>query len=405
MALPLPSYSEANPVNAFMSAMQGSNALKSNLYGTQIKKAQAQYAPYTTYADALSKIAYANMAPYQIQATLLSNPMLWLASQQHPEIMQNLVNNFSKSIPSANQINGGGILPPPNSQRSNGLLSLILSKMGIGDSSNSNAMGQGNPSGGMPMGGSPQNAMLPSPDQMQGGSPSGFGAPAPANSSLLLPSANGPMAGYGGKVTAPYTESPFVHGLLPKPGGGSIVAPTSDTVTANQRVIGAANRVTPQLQELADAAQPFQSLTGMGQEKLEELINFVHPSSEYKLPTQHAKFQSLLKSAPESLLKAYGLNVSDETIKRMQDVIEPQRGETGNQYKARILDQINSIYRDQVGESQKQISQGFDLSNQAPASQQAAPAPVSEPTEDDINFTAKKYNMTPAQVKKYLGLK
>lgn len=404
MALPLPSVvPDVGPGGAFITAMNAGNALKNNIYGTRIKQQEAKYAPYQAYGNAFLTNQQAQWLPYQYQMQALSNPMLWMAAQSNPALQKQLSQMMGNPLQAA----GGAPNIPQPSQTSNGLLSMILqpilSKLGAGNS-NAVAQGQG--------GGAPQNSMIPMPNQILGGgvsnpsdqSSNGMGAPNP-----LVPATGGPLAAVAGKNTAPYNTQVVKPGeVIYDPVTGKMIsAPSSDTVTSNQRTIGAANRVVPQLQELADAAQPFQSLSGLGEEKLQGLINFVHPSSGYKLPTQYAKFQSLLASSPESLLKAYGLNVTDETIKRMQSVIEPHRGETGEQYKQRILDQIDSIYRDQVDEAQRQISQGFDVSKKSSAKNNSSEPSknAEEASEDDINYTAKKYNMTPDQVKKYLGLK
>ena len=91
--------------------------------------------------------------------------------------------------------------------------------------------------------------------------------------------------------------------------------------------------------------------------------NFLNPKSKHPgiLPTQYAEYKSLIQSAPEALVKSYGLRPTNETIDRMQKVIEPIFGETKEQYKDRIIKQLESIKNEQIAISSKQLSHGFNV--------------------------------------------
>lgn len=371
MALPIPSVvADVGPGGPLVSSMRGANALTSENLDNITKGAQAQYAPYTQYADAASKIAYAKMLPYQTQAQLLTNPMLWMALKDHPEIAKGMMDKFSSSMPDPNQLLSG--LPAPTMQtRGNGLLGMLLDKLGIGGGQGgggSNAMTAAVP--GLPSPDSNSgNALNVSPAAQQGGSP-------------LVPATQGSAAAVGGKITAPYEMSPYTSGsLIPDPNnpGGTISVPTEKTKTASQNAINAAKRVEPQLQRLADQASPFLSATGMIGKTAEQGWNYLFPHHAGLLPTKYADFQSTLKAAPEALVKAYGLSPTNETIQRMQEVIEPVVGETGPQYKERILRSLENLQNEQVGVSQSQLSGGFEL----PSGKKAADA--SSSTGDDTS--------------------
>ena len=74
MALPLPSViPNQGPGGGVVNAMQGMQNLQNMMNENQIKAVQAQYAPMTTQADALSKIAYANLMGPQFLAKLMGN--------------------------------------------------------------------------------------------------------------------------------------------------------------------------------------------------------------------------------------------------------------------------------------------------------------------------------------------
>lgn len=415
MALPLPNVvADVGPGGPLVTSMRGQNALLGDIYGNQIKAAQAQYAPYTTYADALSKIAYANMLPYQIQAQLLSNPLLWLSMKDNPEVMKNLLGSFSQSVPNINQL--GSMLPQPGKfNRSQGLLSKLFDTLGIGSSNgDGNAMQAPSMMGG-------NNMMTPPMGINSGGGVNGASIPAPVApppqgvyGNALVPAVQGTFEGLMGSKLAPFQQSPYKPGaLIPDPNvpGGVISVPTQETVSAGQKSINAVQRVTPQLEKLADLAAPFLSGGGMLKMELGRGINYLTPNLSQnfpnisKLPTQYAKFLSVLKSVPEALVKAYGLNPTNETIDRMEQVVIPYQGEKKEQYKARILNTLEEIKKEQGGVSQENIGYGFPIPPKGAAAKNTKSTQLGEPTDDDIEFTAKKYNMSVGDVKKYLGIK
>lgn len=127
MALPLPKVvADVGPGGGIVTARRGINALRNDEFQNDIAKSNAQYAPYTNYANALSKIAYGKMAPAAALATFMSGPG---ASQMTPEqagqmtkLMQNYLNNagnISSELPQPGQM----------SQNNNSLLDLAQNKI------------------------------------------------------------------------------------------------------------------------------------------------------------------------------------------------------------------------------------------------------------------------------------
>lgn len=356
MALPLPRVvADIGPGGGILGARNAINAFRQN-------QSAADYAPYTNYANAASKLAYSNMLPYQVQATVMSNPMMWMALKDDPQALRALMSNFKNSIPQGNNIFGDINLPKPQSMGQNpfsgGLFDMIKNIVTKGNpfvNQYPQNMAMQNQQG--------QNVMPQMPIQ---GQSQGQGSP-------LVPATQGGMQGILGKQTAPYVTAPYKPGSLiqdPNNPTGTISVPTNETTTAAQNAIAAVERVTPQLQELADAAAPFMSFEGKITNQIERFKNALNPASKNpgKLPTQYAKFNSLIQSAPESLVKSYGLRPTNETIERMQKVIEPYFGETPDQYKQRILKQLQSLKEEQGGVSKKTISQGFNLNENSPSS-------------------------------------
>lgn len=74
MALPLPRViPDVGPGGPLVTAMGGMNALANNMHLRKINQIKAQYAPITTQAEAASKLAYANLMGPQFVAKLLQD--------------------------------------------------------------------------------------------------------------------------------------------------------------------------------------------------------------------------------------------------------------------------------------------------------------------------------------------
>lgn len=93
MALPLPKVvADVGPGGPLVTAMRGGNALSQDMLDTQIKGVQAKYAPLTTQAEAASKLAYANLMGPQFMAKLMGNQDILanIPDQQKAAILQRL---------------------------------------------------------------------------------------------------------------------------------------------------------------------------------------------------------------------------------------------------------------------------------------------------------------------------
>lgn len=352
MALPLPRVvADVGPGGPMVTSMRGMNALTASNLENQINQAKAEYAPYTERANALSKTAYARYLPYQIQAQIMSNPALLYMLKDNPDAIKAIFSSFSNSIPNINNLENEIPQPGQMNRGGGGLINYIRNLMGGGNQQ-------------MPMG-MPQNPMQQAPIGNTGsGNPMAMNQPQPnGNPNPLVPSANGdPIQTMINKATAGYqaeTQKPGTTFATPQ--GDVISSPTEATRTAAQTAIGAAERVMPQLTEISDAAGPFLTLGGMGNLGYQAISNMLSPDEQKKLPTQYARYKSLIKSAPEALVKAYGLNPTNETIDRMEKIIEPFYGETKDQYKNRILQTLESIKNEQIATQQKNLSRGFEV--------------------------------------------
>ena len=242
-------------------------------------------------------------------------------------------NPISNNVPSSGQQNNA-LMSPPN----------------IGQNNNQNMV-------------SPSS--MASSNQSQNGSP-------------LVPATKGGMAGYVGHVTAPYQQSIVKPGgLIPDPDhpGQVIQAPTSKIYSAIDNQLLGLERVDPQLQRLGEEWGPFMDVKGMSDLTRGRIgssfASLISPdtlkkmglSPNAELSSQYAKAQSTTKTAPEALVKAYGLNATDQTLHDLREAIVPIWGENQQTYTKRILQTIKELHNEQASVSRKAISHGVSSYN------------------------------------------
>ncbi len=352
--LPMPSAEQLFPAGGqLVRSLNG-------IYGNEINRANAQFAPQTAYSNALSKMAYAKYLPYQLQAQMLSNPMIYYAFKDHPEVLQAMMSKFSQSIPGAGgsgQDASGSLMNMP---KSNGLLGMLMDKLSGGKSSD-NAMA---PSG--------ANALMQSPNS--GGS-MGASSMTPSTGSSMVPASQGGMGGVMGKMLAPYETSPRTPGVpyYDSQTGQIVSAPSVRTAAVVQQQLLGAQRVQPQLERIAKEWEPFLDLKGQGQLLGGRVGNFIGSSvspetlksfglsASSDLPSKYAKAMATTKTAPEALVKAYGINPTNETLSRLQETIEPLMGENKEGYTRRIQQVLSEMKSEQESLSQKALSSGFNV--------------------------------------------
>lgn len=137
MALPLPSY---EPGGAFVNALNRMNAL-------QKSGAEAKYAPYTEYANAMSKLAFAQMAGPNALAQFMSGPGAAQLSKEQIVALGNQMQNYMKNY------NPNTIVPAPNAGGglANQLIQGLMNKLLPQSMQSNNALQQPMPT---PSGGS-----------------------------------------------------------------------------------------------------------------------------------------------------------------------------------------------------------------------------------------------------------
>lgn len=149
-------------------------------------------------------------------------------------------------------------------------------------------------------------------------------------------------------ITGAYTDS-----------NNNIIQPeTLANQTFDQRGIAAMQRVNDQIPDLIQGAQ-FQNLGTDTQEELQGLANRL--GGNYSLPAQKAAYESALETIPESMLKAYGLNSTNELYTAMKEAIAPKDGESPIQYANRVRSQ-QYMFQNFVQQAGGRLSAGMTLS-------------------------------------------
>ncbi|OGO93509.1 MAG: hypothetical protein A3F10_05655 [Coxiella sp. RIFCSPHIGHO2_12_FULL_42_15] len=141
--------------------------------------------------------------------------------------------------------------------------------------------------------------------------------------------------------------------------GQAISTDTTPMTTSDQTAVSAVQRVTPQINNIMQKLPQFQS----GWKNLSTNLQGVSNrwlGSHFSAPSERASGLASLETAPEALLKAYGLRPSEYALHVMKKTIEPHPGETGDGYRQRILDTLNQLneFQDQ---STTRLREGIPL--------------------------------------------
>lgn len=368
MAIPLPRViSDIGPGGALTTNLQGSNALA-------VSNAEAKYAPYTAYANALSHQAYANYLPWQIKAQVLSNPYLALALKDKPELLDKMLNEFGEGMSNPNVLNGGVTIPAPGG-RSDSMLGALFNKLIHGNVMGPQG-GSSNPLAAPPSGGG-SNTLMQSP----GAAPQGGGG----GNFPLVPSTQGGAQGAIGAQTAPFVKSPYISTpTIPNAQGGVVQAPNAETVAAGQKAVLAAKRVDPILSNIQRDWKDFYTIPGflklvgsgaaniLGMDQDTARKFFVNKGDYSKF----LKAQNNIDKSVIDVMKVYDIHQEAGMNERIANIIQPHVGEDKEGYLDRVKSEINDL-RTQQDINEKAITSGFDVGGQAGAAPQPSANPYS----------------------------
>lgn len=181
---------------------------------------------------------------------------------------------------------------------------------------------------------------------------------------------NGQLLVSQGAPTQPFSnffKNPLMGSARSGSGGTYINPQTGQTVstdttpmaTSDQSAISAVDRVTPQMTNILQTLPPFQS---GWKNMLTNMQGFSNRwlGSNYGGPSIRASGLASLETAPEALLKAYGLRPSEYALRVMKETIKPRSGETSAGYQQRIGDTLNQL-GDFKGQSKAHLRQGIDV--------------------------------------------
>ena len=146
--------------------------------------------------------------------------------------------------------------------------------------------------------------------------------------------------------------------------GQTTSSDTTANTTLDQQTSAAIQRVSPLLDQLSSKLAPFQTAKGYAGLRLGQALNF-SGLGKSQTPNDYAIGQEVLKVAPESLIRAFGLRVTNEALQRMEDAVKPVFGETPDAYKARITNTLAQLQENQT-QAQGRLRSGMNV-DQPPA--------------------------------------
>lgn len=411
MALPLPA---SRSLTGDLYDIQ--NAITKDSLAKRRQEIENQYLPYTSYAQAQSQLAYANYLPWQIKSQILSNPYLALSLKDHPEMLNKMLEEFGKNMPSTNTLSNGMNMPLPSSINNNpkGLLGFLAQKLMGGQ--NNNAMNQMPPFNNSS---SPESQTSPGVN-IQG--PSGASPSSSPTNFPLVPSTQGGAGGVIGKQTAPFTQSPYIKNpTIPNPNNPNevISAPNEETVTSSQKAVLAAKRVEPILNNIIRDFQDIYNipgalklissvggnLSGASPETLEKLGV---PKGQY---SKFLKAQNNVDKAIIDVMKVYDIHQEAGMNEIIKNILSFHPGEDKEGYLDRVKSEINDL-KTQQNVNEQAMTGGYSVSalgNQPEAKKEGIAnvqnPQLNAPSQEDLEYTAKLYHMSVDEVKKQLGIK
>lgn len=152
--------------------------------------------------------------------------------------------------------------------------------------------------------------------------------------------------------------------------GQSYSTDTSKNTTMDQQSVGAISRVNELIPQIYNDLAPFQTAGGKAELYSQKAGNFFLGHNN-PLPSQEAAGDAKVKLAAESLLRGYGLNVTDQSTKFMMDSVEPKLGESQTAYKTR-MDNLQNLLGQNSQQASARLKGGIQL-NQAPQQTQQTP--------------------------------
>ncbi len=147
--------------------------------------------------------------------------------------------------------------------------------------------------------------------------------------------------------------------FIDKTTGKIISTDTTKQAAFDQSAIAAIERIKPQIERIANTLPQFQQAASRGAATLQGWANN-YLNANYQLPSDWASGKAALESAPEGLLKAFGLTTTDQSLNMMRKIIEPVPGESKNGYKTRVINAMKE-FSGFAQESRDRLAKGIQV--------------------------------------------
>lgn len=292
-------------------------------------------------ADAVNKMQQARYAGLQPLATLSANPYMWA----NPNVQQGLMQAISRFLPGASGQSTGD-----SSSGGGGFLSSLFGGGGDNSGNTPTTGGVAPNSGGAGTG--------------QGGSSS--------SGPNLLPNAGQSLGGkIQGNITTPFNEQKYGKGVLAQnPNTGEQFSTPAESTIANQQhtIIGIQNAI-PILNDIGKEAPEFLKTDSYGHLAASQMANILEKTPLH-LPDILKKNIDMDMAGRKNILDADKLRVVEtlkgalnfpndqDSIAKLQQIIEPQSTDNENTYHLRVMKELSGL-TDRYGRAQFNLSGGF----------------------------------------------
>jgi len=403
MAIPSVNMFSQQPGGGIVTAMRGTNALSQDMIDTKIKGIQAQYAPLTAQAEAASKLAYANLMGPQFLAKLMGNEDI-LANIQDPQKRQllNMLVSAGSGQGTGNALMGGGGFGMPQSQN-NSLSDFLVDKI-------KNVFSQ-----------QPQQQMPMQQPQQQMPS-AGFNASALSPQDIAAINRMQPGDAYVIQGNQPPQPSSFAENVGSYKGikeegqeAGKIrandIKELSDTVFNGETKQGTLDQITdiirsPEFEQIRQTPilghHELSYYAKYGTKEQQNMVGQLMTLSGNVIRDASQDFKGSFRKGEQQLLQNMKINPGDtvyaargkmEQLSYLNRMITERARMTGtlmNQY------HINKLQAEELADKNLK---GEEIRNNI--HNKLNP----KPTEEDINYMAEKYKVTPDEIRKRLKAK
>lgn len=163
------------------------------------------------------------------------------------------------------------------------------------------------------------------------------------------------MDAYIAKESGSNSNSNGVKIMFDKATGQYTAVPTRANQTKNLNAMAGAQNVSQYLDTVMDKLPQFQTLGSkikVGAEKAANLLG-----ANFQGPSDLAEGEAAITQSAEGFLNTFGLNSTNENMRKVEKIFTPQLGESGKGFRARAHRQLNDLLAVELRAKQRAIGE------------------------------------------------